>query len=95
MVTNPPGSASITDMRDILYKTWLSIRRWWQRRRSVRMFWICATITNCATGSKDYKYYCMWAKTKSDAIANLEKELKRSYTDPNISIRCRTGYSKG
>ena len=81
-------------MRDFLYHIWLSIRQYWRRRRSLRLYWICAMITNTETGVKEYKYYPVWAKNRNSAIQKTKVKLDRMYHSPYIKVECRAGYTR-
>ena len=83
-------------MRDLLYHIWLSIRQYWRRRRSLRLYWICAKITNEQTGAKEYKYkyYFVWGRNKSSAILKTKVKLDRLYHSPYIKVECRAGYTR-
>jgi len=81
-------------MGDFLYRVWLSVKQWWHRRRNLRLYWVCAVITDLETGSKEYKYYSVWAKTKGGAIARQKLALERIYRSPTIRVDCRTGYTR-
>lgn len=81
-------------MRDFLYHLWLSIQQYWRRRRSIRLYWICAMITNTEAGTKEYKYYPVWGRSKRDAIHKTKVKLERVYYSPYIKVECRAGYTR-
>lgn len=84
----------MSNMRDILYNIWLISRRWWQRRRSLHLYWICAKIINTQSNECQYKYYPYWAKNKTAALVDLKLKLQRQYPSPHIQIECRIGYTR-
>ena len=75
-------------MRDVLYRIWLSIRLWCQRRVSLQAYEIRARIVDPKSGRVAYNYYMVWAKSPIRAKRKLEVNLKRLYK-PYVEIECR------
>jgi hypothetical protein len=84
----------LDSMVNFLYNLIVSVRRYWCRLRSLRLYWICSVITDCKTGSKEYKYFSVWARNKSMAIAKTKLRLDRHYRSPYIRVECRAGYTR-
>jgi hypothetical protein len=81
-------------MRDFLYNLLVSVRHYWYRFRDLSLYWICAVTTDERTGLREYKYYPIWAKSKSDAIIRTKIKLDQHYRSPYIRIECKAGYTR-
>ena len=75
-------------MRDLLYRMWISVRLWLQRRVSWQAYEIRAKIVDPQSGRAAYNYYLVWAKSPIRAKRKLEANLKRLYK-PYVEIECR------